>query len=160
MSDRSAPACAAPIPAARAGHRLPAVLLVVLAAVASLLGTPTAATQAQPTSRPVVGGTPVTAARLPLAAARHHGSRDATLRRTSRDRSVLSGALGMVDRVASAASAAGPAGPAPSTAIVGAFLVLGLAVLGRVAASARDRSAPGRVPSGLRGRAPPAYVIA
>jgi hypothetical protein len=158
VPDRAAPACAA---AGRAGRRLPAALLVVLAAVASLLGSPTAAAQAQPSSRPVVGGTPVTAARLPLAAARQHGSRDATLRRTSRDRSVIAGALGMVDRVASAASqAAGPAGPAPSPAILAALLVLGLAVIGRVAAAAGDGSAPGRVPSGLRGRAPPAYVLA
>lgn len=121
-------------------RRTPAVLLVILAALASLLGATAVAADAQIVARSTVGGARAVAGHAAVAV---------------RDRGAPSTLQRFADRVSASRSE-----PAPSPVVPGALALLFLAVLWWVGPAAAGWSLPGRTPGGHRGRAPPAYPLA
>lgn len=136
------------------GRRLPAVLLVVLAALAPLLG----ATAAVPApARTSLGGAPAAAGHAPFAA-RLHGAREtratAVTRRASRGRSAPAARSVPADAASATRSV-----PVPTPVVLAALVLLAVVLL-RTRPGRAGWSSPGRTPGWHRGRAPPAYALA
>jgi len=122
---------------------MPAALLVLLAAFASVLGVPATASDGPVTARSVVREP---APQRPVAAGRSSSA-------------VRAGTTAAVHGFANRATAV-RSGPVPAAAVPAGLLLLALAVLGRVVGGGGGSSLPRRTPGSHRGRAPPADALA
>jgi len=139
---------------------MPAALLVVLAALAWLLGAPAAAPAGSTATRAVVGDPAPAPQRLSLRPHRPAKWTGQVLRRAVPSRSAPGVAGGiptawhrLADRVAA------PASPTSPPALPWVPVLLALLLLGRAHADRSWWSLSGRTPGSHRGRSPPAYAL-
>lgn len=124
---------------------MPAALLVLLAALAGVFGVPATASDGPGATRSVL-----------------HAPAPARLVAPSRlTPAVRAGTTAAVRGVADRGTeVTGAAGPVPTAAVRAAWLLLALAVLGRVVVGRGGWPLPRRTPGSRRGRAPPAQALA